>query len=100
MKTITFNTNNVSAYIFDDTCDIVITTNNITCPHFVIGDMNSMNSTLHEDVSPPEDWVGGRYTFDGTTWTEVVDGSDGSQGAEGDSGWPDPSVPIPDSEDW
>jgi hypothetical protein len=88
MKTITFNTNNVSAYIFDDTCDIVITTNNITCPHFVIGDMNSMNSTLHEDVSPPEDWVGGRYTFDGTTWTEC------------DAGWPDPSVSIPDSEDW
>jgi len=26
---------------------------------------------LHEGVTGPEDWQGNRYTFDGTTWTEV-----------------------------
>jgi hypothetical protein len=79
MKTITFNSNNVSAYTFDDDHDLVATTTNITCPHFIIGDLNSTNATIHTGVTPPADWMGGRYTFDGTTWTEV-------------DGWVDPAV--------
>ena len=72
MKTITFNSNNVSAYTFDDDHDLVTTTENITCPHFIIGDLNSTNATIHSGVTPPADWQGGRYTFDGTTWAEVA----------------------------
>jgi hypothetical protein len=79
MKTITFNSNNVSAYMFDDADNIVATTENTTCPNFVIGDLNSTNSTIHIGTTPPADWMGGRYTFDGTTWTEV-------------DGWVDPAV--------
>jgi len=79
MKTITFNKNNVSAYIFDDAHSLIATEENITCPHFVICDMNSNNATIHTDTTPPADWMGGRYTFNGTTWAEVA-------------GWIDPAV--------
>ena len=83
MKTITFNSNNVSAYTFDDAHDLVATTESITCPHFVIGDLNSTNATIHTSVTPPADWMGGRYTFDGATWVEV-------------EGWVDPSTLVDD----
>ena len=28
-----------------------------------------INSTIHTGVTPPEDWIGFKYSFDGTTWT-------------------------------
>ena len=79
MQTITFNSNNVSAYKFDDEHSLISTAENITCPHFIIGDMNSSNATIHTGATPPADWQGGRYTFDGTTWAELA-------------GWVDPKV--------
>jgi hypothetical protein len=69
MQTITFNETNISAYIFDDEHNLVATPENITCPHFIIGDMNSTNATIHRGVTSPEDWQGGNYLFDGTSWT-------------------------------
>lgn len=83
MKTITFNSNNVSAYTFDDADQVTATTENITCPNFIIGDLNSTNATIHTSVTPPADWMGGRYTFEGTTWTAV-------------EGWVDPSTLVDD----
>ena len=79
MQTITFNSNNVSAYTFDDAYSLVSSADSITCPHFIIGDLNSSNATIHTGVTPPADWQGGRYTFDGTTWAELA-------------GWVDPKV--------
>ncbi len=79
MQTITFNESNISAYIFDDEHNLVATSTEITCPHFIIGDMNSGNATVHTGVTPPADWMGGRYTFDGATWAEV-------------EGWVDPNI--------
>jgi len=79
MKTITFNDSSISAYIFDDEAAIEVTGTNIVCPDFVIGDLNSTNSTLYTGVTPPADWVGGRYTFSDGAWTEV-------------EGWVDPKV--------
>jgi hypothetical protein len=69
MQTITFNDSSISAYTFDDAHDLVATAENITCPHFVIGDMNTSNATIHTGVTPPADWQGGMYLFDGATWT-------------------------------
>jgi len=73
MQTITINSSesgdNISAYIFEDGDTITSESDRITCPDFVILDMNSSNSTIHTGVTPPEDWVGGKYFFDGTTWT-------------------------------
>ena len=79
MKTITFNGSNVSAYIFDNNATVEVTGTNIVCPDFVIGDLNSTNSSVHTGVTPPADWMGGRYTFSDGAWTEV-------------EGWVDPKV--------
>ena len=73
MQTITFNDTNISAYIFEDDHTLTATTTEISCPHFVIGDMNSGNATIHAGVIPPADWTGGKYLFDGTNWTANAD---------------------------
>jgi hypothetical protein len=69
MITITFNDTNISAYIFDDGYELVSTDTEITCSDFIIGDMNSTNATIHNGVTPPDDWRGGNYLFDGADWT-------------------------------
>ena len=73
MKTLTHNGSNLSAYIFDDGDTITATEITTTCPDFIICDMNTSNSTIHTSVTPPEDWAGGKYFFDGTTWTANSD---------------------------
>tara|TARA_B110000211_G_C14035337_1_gene534234 strand:- start:1225 stop:1479 length:255 start_codon:yes stop_codon:yes gene_type:complete len=79
MKTITFNSNSVSAYIFEDGHLTSSSVGNIETANFIIGDLNSTNATIHAGVTPPADWMGGRYTFDGTEWAAV-------------EGWVDPST--------
>ena len=73
MQTITINNtddgDNISALCFEDGDTITATEEKITCPDLVILDLNSSNSTIHTGVTPPEDWVGFKYCFDGTTWT-------------------------------
>ena len=69
MQTITFNDSNISAYIFEDGDTLTATADNITCPNFIIGDMNSSNATIHTGVTPPAGWQGHKHLFDGTTWT-------------------------------
>ena len=73
MQTITINSSesgdNVSAYIYEDGDTITATAEKITCPDQIILDLNSSNSAIRTGVTPPEDWVGWKYFFDGTTWT-------------------------------
>ena len=76
MQTITFNDSNRSAYIFEDGDTLTATAESITCPNFIIGDLNSSNATIHTGVTPPEDWQGGKYLFDGTSWTANGDWDD------------------------
>ena len=86
-KTITRKSNNVSVFVLhnDATVDLAATPNATVRGNtggsvdFDIGELNSSNATVHEGVTAPGDWQGNRYTFDGTTWTEV-------------SGWVDPKV--------
>ena len=74
MKTITINNttdgDNLSAYIFEDGDTITSESDRITCPDLVILDLDSSTSTIHTGVTPPEDWKGGKYLFDGTSWTD------------------------------
>lgn len=71
MKTITRNDNDISLYIFDDV-EIVSVNSDETVVGFpkklTIDDCNSSNVTLHENVTPPEDWFGWKYLFDGAEW--------------------------------
>ena len=72
MKTITFNTGNVSAYTFADDVTLTASADNITTPSFIIGDMNSSNATIHTGVTAPDGWQGGKHTFDGSAWGNVA----------------------------
>ena len=91
-KTITRKSNNVSVFVLHDdaTVDLAATPNATvrgnTGGHvdFDIGDLNSSNATVHEGATAPADWKGNRYTFDGTSWTEV-------------DGWVDPAQAEIDS---
>ena len=76
MQTITFNETNISPYIFEDEHNLVATDTEITCPHFIIGDMNATNATIYTGVTSPEDWQGCKYLFDGTNWTLNPDWTD------------------------
>ena len=69
MQTITFKESNISVFSFEDNPTIIVTAENITCPNFVIGDMNSSNAAVYTGVTLPGDWAGEKYFFDGTTWT-------------------------------
>ena len=93
MQTITFNDSNVSAYIFEDSQTITTEADKITLPKAtaistvsgyglettvgytdeIICDMNSSNAAVYTGVTPPEDWRGGKYLFDGTDWTTNPD---------------------------
>lgn len=73
MKTIVENSTNLSKYIFADDASVTISSDNIVTPNFIIADLNSSNASMIEDVTPPENWSGDRYTFDGSTWTANPD---------------------------
>ena len=64
--------NNVSIYLFEDTKPVSLNTNNITVGDPVdltISDCSASDTTLYTDVTTPADYVGGKYMFDGTTWS-------------------------------
>ena len=71
----------VSIYVFADNEAVNITDTNIVIGNpetLIIGDCNSSNTTLHKGVTPPSDWVGHKYLFNGTAWSA-------------NSAWVDPS---------
>ena len=73
MKTIVENSTSLSKYIFANDDSVTISSDNIVTPNFIIADLNSGNSSMIENVTPPENWSGDRYTFDGSTWTANPD---------------------------
>jgi len=73
MKTLVKNSDKMSLYVFDDNEALDIQADKIVVgdpERMIIGDCNSGNVTLHENITPPNDWVGGKYFFDGTDWTQ------------------------------
>ena len=85
-QTITKNDGNVSLYLFDDDVEVNLSAtpnatvrNNGDNGDFDIGDLNASNATLHTGVTVPDGWVGGKHTYDGSSWGLV-------------SGWVDPAA--------
>tara|TARA_Y100001937_G_scaffold107602_1_gene150444 strand:- start:1783 stop:2055 length:273 start_codon:yes stop_codon:yes gene_type:complete len=73
MKTITRNDDNVSIFATSDDTPITMQADKIIVggsEDFIFGDRNSNNSTLHENVTLPEDYQIWKYKFDGTNWTK------------------------------
>lgn len=82
MKTIVENSTKISKYLLSDTstissspeCLFVNQDDNL----FLINDLNSTTTTITENVTnAPSDWVGNRYKFDGTNWSENPDWIEG-----------------------
>lgn len=76
MKTIVRNDNNISLYIFSDDKALAVGADRIVVGNpeeLIIADCNSSNVTVYEGVTPPADWSGWKYTFDGSVWTQNPD---------------------------
>ena len=74
MKTIVDNATNTSRYLFADDVSVTMGADSITVGdpvEFIIGDLNSSTATLIEDIVEPAEWMGCKYTHDGTAWAEV-----------------------------
>lgn len=72
MKTIVFKDSHLSLYLLPDSTEVIIgaAITQVGVPaEFMIGDCNTENATLYEEVAAPDDWEACKYLFDGTTWT-------------------------------
>lgn len=72
MKTIVENATNFSKYLLDNTEVVVLNEDNIVVgdpAKFIIDDLNASTVTVYEGVTAPVDWIGNKYTFNGTNWT-------------------------------
>ena len=74
MKTIVETATGLSKYLLDDSVTIAVNSNHIVVgdpPEFIVADLISDNATVYENLANTRsDWVGNKYTFDGTTWTQ------------------------------
>lgn len=68
MKTLVFTETKESKYIWEDSEIIILTETQTNAPNFFIMDLNSTNAVLVENVTPPADWRGCKYLYDGA-WT-------------------------------
>lgn len=80
MKTLVHNETKESRFVFNDGDGVALAEDMIYCPGFNIADMNSTNSTIVENVTPPEDWTGGKYLYDAGAWTLNPNWVDPNQG--------------------
>ena len=70
MKTLTQDS--VSLYIFEDDMPVAFGANStiVGSPEeLIINDCNISNAVMHTDVTIPDAYTGGKYTYDGTTWS-------------------------------
>lgn len=80
MKTLIHNETKQSKYIWPDDALVTLGEGMTFTPEFNIGDLNSTNSTLIENVTPPEDWAGCKYLYDAGAWTLNPNWVDPTQG--------------------
>jgi len=77
MKTIVETATGLSKYLLDDNVTITATSEHIVVgdpPEFIIADLNSNNAAVYENLTNTRaDWIGNKYKFDGTTWTQNPD---------------------------
>jgi hypothetical protein len=84
MKTLIKLDSNLSVYVFDDAEFISqnLTSTTIGNPvKFYILDCNTDNSKIIDNVTPPTDWVGSKYTFVNKKWainSEYVKANNGT----------------------
>jgi hypothetical protein len=70
MKTLTKD--GLSLYLFEDDKALLIEPDKITVGNpaeLIIGDCNSGNTVLHENVTRPDGWIGGKYLYLDGVWS-------------------------------
>ena len=73
MKTIIENSTNCSKYLFADDKPVAMESDYIKIGDvdnldFIVGDMDSSNATLIENVTEPDDWYGCKYNYVNGAW--------------------------------
>ena len=79
MKTITENSTNLSLYVYNDNRTVTIGSDKTVVSatssdkyevieENILMDVKSGTHTLHTGVTEPSNWVGNKYTFDGSAW--------------------------------
>lgn len=71
MKTIVETDTGLSKYLLADDVAVVMNVDNVVVgepPQFIVADLNASSATVYEGVTVPADWIGNKYTFDGTAW--------------------------------
>lgn len=74
----------VSVYLLDDSVYLSLSDDMMVVGdpvEFYVADCNLSNSVIYEGVEAPQDWVGGKYLFDGEVW-------------EIDPNWIDPEADV------
>ena len=85
MKTIVETATGLSKYLMDDAEIVALNEDEIVVGNpvtLIIADLNADTSILYAGVTPPEDWTGDKYTFDGTNWTLNPDWVEPTEPAE------------------
>lgn len=84
MKTIVETATGLSKYLLADDEAVAMCADHIIVgepPQFIVADLNAGNAAVHDGVTAPADWIGNKYTFDGSVWTL-------------DPNWVDPNPPA------
>lgn len=73
MQIIVEKETNLSIAMFQDVDTVTIGSSELNASDsygitYIYKFLNSSNATLHENVITPDDWVSGKYTFDGEAW--------------------------------
>jgi len=69
MKALVEKSTSEVKFVFADDVPLVFQIDRIVAPELVMLSMHSGNTAVYENVTPPDDWFGCKYLFDGTTWT-------------------------------
>jgi len=74
MKTIVETATGLSKYLLEDDVSVVANSDHVVVGNpakFIVSDLNFSTTTITENITnAPSDWIGNKYTFDGTTWTQ------------------------------
>ncbi len=81
MKILIRKDTKISYYMWDNDVEVTMDSENtyISSPNLIppkqsIGDMNSNNAEIIENVEPPADWTRLKYTYDGGEWAISSEG--------------------------
>ena len=73
MKIIIENATNLVKYQFNDTDEVTMEAGRIITPEFIIGDLNSSNASIIENIIEKNDFIGDKYTYENNDWVNNPD---------------------------